>query len=182
MNNIPDYDINNAFEPLQQASQASSELADFEEFLEQGMTHQLKQKLGAKVEEALHPLEAALKSQIVDIIQDIQLLVLREYRGSQSNMRASPTPTHRFSNFEFPHRSGPSMQKEIGRLQQPPHSLPSQEYFNVISNTQNSEVEGHHVDTYQSDLCLGDNVDHWDFDGISLTAFARRTLSPPPSP
>lgn len=64
-------------------------LSEYENFLRQELPDRVRQQLEVRIENALYPVEEALRSQIVDIVRDMQLELFRSYMSSHAQVSSS---------------------------------------------------------------------------------------------
>jgi hypothetical protein len=62
---------------------ASNELAHYERFLRRELPPAVRQELESAVEREFSPLEERLKSQLIDIVRDLQLQLFQSYTESR---------------------------------------------------------------------------------------------------
>jgi hypothetical protein len=65
----------------------SAEFARYEEFLRRELPPLVRNKLVARIDEVLDPIEETLKSELVDIVHDLQLQLFRTYQQQSQASR-----------------------------------------------------------------------------------------------
>jgi hypothetical protein len=77
-----DYDYDRAADHLSQRSPNFAEFAHYEEFLSRELPPRVRRELEIAVEKELEPVEERIKSQVVDIVRNLQLKLFRSYQQS----------------------------------------------------------------------------------------------------
>lgn len=65
-------------------------LSEYEQFLRRELPDRVRQQLEVRIESALHPVEEALRGQIVDIVRDTQLDLFQSYMSSFAQNTGNP--------------------------------------------------------------------------------------------
>ena len=78
---------------LSEEASPDSELVRYEELLRRELSSRVRQELEVRIEEAIAPVEETLRSQLVDIVHDMQLQLVDLYKCSRSNVSGS-TASH----------------------------------------------------------------------------------------
>lgn len=70
------------FRSLQDPTHPVDPMVEYETFLRREMPNRVRQQLELRIEDALNPIEEALRGQIVDIVRDVQMELFRSFRAS----------------------------------------------------------------------------------------------------